>query len=219
MPQDETSPDLATALAKFQIELSEEQRETLKRYVDALWDWNQRINLTRHTDYDRFVARDVVDARMLAEQLAHGEEVLDVGSGGGAPGIIVALLRPDLQLAMCESVGKKAQALAEITKAAGLPIPVYHDRAETILEDFRFDTLTLRAVGPMAKLLKWFEPHWSAFVRLLLIKGPKWVEERSAARHLGLMNELQLRRISSYNTPGNDVESVILEIRRKPAGK
>ena len=217
MPAEETSHDLTTALARFQIELSAAQLETLNRYVAALWDWNQRINLTRHTDYDRFVARDVIDARMLAAQLQHGEEVLDVGSGGGVPGVIVALLRPDLQVALCESVGKKARALAEIVQATGLPLPVYHARAETVLEDFRFDSLIIRAVGPLSKLLKWFEPHWSDFTRLLLIKGPKWVEERGEARHRGLMHDLQLRRLATYRAPDHDAESVILEIRRKSA--
>ena len=215
MSDERPTAELATALAKFQIELSPAQMIVLGRYLEALWDWNQRINLTRHTDYDRFVARDVLDARMLAEHLAHGEEVLDVGSGGGVPGVVVAIMRPDLQVSLCESVGKKAKALSEIVAATRLPIPVYHERAELVLEDFRFDSLIVRAVGPISKLLKWFAAHWSAFDRLLLIKGPKWIEERGAARHLGLMHELQLRRVATYAAPDTGAESVILEIRRK----
>ena len=207
--------ELAAALDKFRINLPSQQQAAINRYAKALWEWNQRLNLTRHTDYERFVARDVMDACMIAEQLAPGEEVLDVGSGGGVPGILVAIVRPDVQVSLCESVAKRAKALTEIVKTAQLQVPVYHERAERVLEDFRFDTLTVRAVGSLAKLLKWFAPHWDSFDRLLLVKGPKWIDERGEARHLGLMNELQLRRAVAYAAPDTGAESVILEIRRK----
>jgi 16S rRNA (guanine527-N7)-methyltransferase len=216
MSDEMTSPDLPTALAKYEIDVSVAQQESLQRYTDALWDWNRRINLTRHTDYDRFVARDVIDARMLAEHLGPGEKVLDVGSGGGAPGIILAALRPDLQISLCESVGKKAAALKEIAQATKLAVAVHHGRAESLLEDFCFDTLTVRAVAPIPKLLRWFEPHWSAFTRLLLVKGPRWIEERGTARHEGLMRALALRKLTTYMSPDHGAESVVLEIRRKP---
>ncbi len=78
-----------------------------------------------------------------------------------------------------------------------------------------FDTLVVRAVAPLAKLLTWFAPHWQSFERLLVVKGPAWVEERHAARERGLLRKLQLRKLESWPIPGTESESVLLEIREK----
>ena len=72
---------------------------------------------------------------------------------------------------------------------------------------------TARGVGGrLAKLLRWFRPHWNALDRLLVLKGPAWVEERGEARHAGLLRDLALRKLTSYPLPGTESESVLLQI-------
>ncbi len=208
------SATLAEALQRCEIELPADQIEKLEAYCQLLWRYNEQLNLTRHTTYDLFAARDVLDAWQLAQALEPGEEVLDVGSGGGVPGIPLTILRDDLQVALCESVGKKARVLDEMVEALELPLPVYHSRAEDLLDDFRFDTITARAVGPLWKICTWFQNHWGSFGRLLLIKGPKWVEERGEARHRGLLHHVDLRKFAEYQTPGLDGACVLLQLRR-----
>jgi len=66
----------------------------------------------------------------------------------------------------------------------------------------------------MAKVLGWFQPHWSSIGRLLMIKGPRWVQERKEARHLGLLKSLELRRLRTYPMPGTESESVILVLKK-----
>ena len=141
--------------------------------------------------------------------------LLDVGTGGGVPGVILAILRPDLEVQLCESMAKKARAVDEIVKEAGLKLKVHHARAEALLEEHNFDTLVVRAVAPLAKLLRWFAPHWDSFSRLLVIKGPAWVDERHEAREAGLLKQLELRKINEYPLPGTESNSVILSIRPK----
>ncbi len=206
---------LAAALAHHGIQLPEEQIAGLARYCRLLWDWNEKLNLTRHTDYERFVTRDVVDSQALEQFLDAGERVLDVGTGGGVPGIVLAILRPDLTVDLSESMAKKARATAAIVDALKLPLAVHHARAEQVLAQKSFDTLVVRAVAPLAKLIGWFGPHWDSFNRLLVIKGPAWVEERKDARERGLMRHLELRKLSSYPLPGSDNESVVLSIMPK----
>ena len=203
---------LADALALHGRVLPPGQIVQLESYCQLLWDWNRRLNLTRHTDYPTFVARDVTDSQALAELLEPNEEVLDVGTGGGVPGIVLAILRSDVRVSLCESVTKKSQAVGTIVEHLGLDVPVYNRRAEHLLDDYRFQTLVARAVGPLDRMLTWFAPHWSSIGRLLIVKGPRWVAERQEARHRGLFHQLQLRRVATYTTPGTDVENVILQV-------
>jgi 16S rRNA (guanine527-N7)-methyltransferase len=210
---DQQTDSLAAALTRHGIELPPEQITALDRYAQRLWDWNEKLNLTRHTTYEKFVARDVIDSLQLAKLLEPDERILDVGTGGGVPGAVIAILRPDVKATLCDSVAKKAKAVAAIVDEAGISVKVHHARAEELLEKNRFDTLLIRAVAPLAKLLTWFKPHWENVGRLLVIKGPNWVEERGEARHYGLFKDLQLRKQASYPLAGTDSESVILEIR------
>lgn len=211
-PADEKLRD---ALRRYDIQLADDQVAMLEHFCRLLWEWNEKLNLTRHTDFDKFASRDLLDSIQLSRLLDPEEEMLDVGSGGGVPGVVLAIIRPDLQISLSESVGKKAQALKAIVRELDLPTPVHQDRAEAILEDSRFDVLVARAVGPLWKMCKWFESHWHCFGRLLAVKGPKWVEERKEARERGLLRNVELRKAAAYRMPGTESDSVILQLWAK----
>ena len=206
---------LQEAAERVGIDLPGDVLAKLEDYCTALWDWNTKINLTRHTNFDLFARRDLLDSVKLAEQLSEDEEVLDVGTGGGVPGIPLAILRPDLSVSLCDSVAKKTKVVKDIVKRLELPVAVHATRVQDVLEDLRFNSLVTRAVGNISQLLGWLDEYWMGFDRLLAIKGPRWVEERGEARHRGLMNEIELRRIASYAMPGTESESVILQMNRR----
>jgi 16S rRNA (guanine527-N7)-methyltransferase len=194
-------------LAAHRIELEPAQVELLDRYRAALWRWNDQLNLTRHTTYDKFVGRDVRDS-------------LELGSGGGVPGVILAVCRPDLRVTLCESVGKKAKVLQSMIDEVSLPTEVFGVRVEELLQLRTFDVIVARAVAPMWKILFWLNPHWKAFDELLLIKGHSWVDERGEARHRGLLKKVDLRKIADYLMPGDPPgESVILRLTLKGASE
>lgn len=217
LPIDDTS--FLEALDRYGIVLPKSKARKIHRYCLLLWEWNEKLNLTRHTDYDKFVTRDLVDSIQLAGLLYKGEHVLDVGTGGGVPGVPLAILRPDLRVELCDSTGKKAVAVGAILDQLKLKIPVWNAKAENLLHVHRFTTLLVRAVARMPKLLDWFAPHWHSFDRLLLIKGPSWVEERGESRHFHKLEKLALRKLVSYPIPGNEPDeahdSVILQICRQ----
>ncbi len=214
--------DLKEAIAKFGLtdaaELSDESRvNKMRQYVVLLWIKNEQMNLTRHTTWDQFVSRDLVDTLELSSLIPEGVLVLDVGSGGGVPGLLLAILRPDLKLTLTESVGKKAAALGEFASALELDVEIYNERAEMVLEDFRFDVTIARAVGPLIKICRWFQGHWPSVGRLLAIKGPKWPEELQQASEADLTDEIEVNKIREYPTPGTEWNSVCLEIKPQQA--
>ena len=209
------SSSMAEAIERMELQFSSKTVDWLDQYCRLLWDWNTKINLTRHTDYDKFVRRDLLDTVRLAELLKEQEDVLDIGTGGGVPGLVLAIIRPDLQVSVCDSVAKKSRVLQSLVGSLGLHVPVYAVRVQDVLEDMRFHSLTSRAVGSIRQQLNWLMDHWLGFDRLLAIKGPRWTAERGEARHHGLLNGVELRKLSEYVMPGTDSQSVILEFRRE----
>lgn len=216
--------DLERAIAaecdRLELVVPPEAVPRLAAYAASLWLWNERLNLTRHTDVEKFVSRDVGDAVAIAVHLASGERVLDVGTGGGVPGVLLAIIRPDLRVELADSVAKKARAVAAILHDVGIAIPVHEGAAQALVKARstgaeRFDTLVVRAVAPLEKLLRWFEPIAAAYGRMLVVKGPRWEEEKAAARHHGLAKRVLVRRLASWPIRGSDNESVLLEIRQR----
>ena len=212
--------DLKAAIAKFGLtetaELSDDAcLNKVRQYCVLLWVKNEQMNLTRHTTWDQFVSRDLMDTLQLSPLIPSGSLVLDVGSGGGVPGLLLAILRPDLKLTLTESVGKKAAALGEFASALELDVEIYNERAETVLVDFRFDVTIARAVGPLIKICRWFEDHWPSVGRLLAIKGPKWPEELEEATEANLTRGIEVAKLKEYSTPNTEWNSVILEVSAK----
>ena len=215
------SRSIADECTRLGLTVPLESVPALAAYASSLWSWNERLNLTRHTDVERFVARDVGDASAIAPHLAAGERVLDVGTGGGVPGVLLSILRPDLRVELAESVGKRARAVREIVREIGLdgrpPIVVHEGAAQALVAKGGgpFDTLVVRAVAPLEKLLCWFEPLCDRYGRMLVVKGPRWEEEKGAARHRGFVKRVTVRRVAAWPIRGSDNESVLLEVRRR----
>jgi len=211
-PETVSSETLEQALERHSITLSASKIKLIDQYCTLLWEKNVHLNLTRHTDYNKFVSRDLIDSIHLSNLLTKEEHVLDVGTGGGVPGILLAILRPDLKIELCDSTGKKAIAVGEIVDELKLNLPVWHAKVESLLKVHRFQTLVIRAVAKMKKLMEWLTPHWHAFDRILMVKGPHWVDERGESRHFNLMSKVALRKLDSYYIYDTEIESVILQI-------
>ncbi|HMO15128.1 MAG TPA: 16S rRNA (guanine(527)-N(7))-methyltransferase RsmG [Pirellulaceae bacterium] len=204
--------ELRCTLERFKIELPTDCVDRLSDYASLVWEQNKTLNLTRHTTAEKFVLRDVLDTIELSKLIHHGEEVLDIGRGGGVPGLTLAMMRPDLQISLCDSVAKKANAVQQIARSLELDVAIYPMRAEELLEASRFDVCTARAVGSIAKLCRWLDRVWLEVGRLLAVKGPKWKEERDEAAALGLMKRVKIKVATEYTTPEINAQNFILKI-------
>ena len=120
------------------------------QYLSLLLRWNARVNLTAVRDEDGIIARHFVESIACARALPAGvRSLLDFGSGGGFPGLPIAICRPELVVTLAESQGRKAAFLQEVVRVLGLGAKVHAGRAEMLSE--RFDCVTLRAVDHMAR--------------------------------------------------------------------
>jgi len=129
----------------------------LEVFLDLLVRWNARTNLTSIREPEAMVTRhfgeSLFAARMLSPRLRPGASLLDFGSGAGFPGLPIQLYRPDLQVTLAESQGKKASFLREAIRTLGLNTEVWSARVEAMPTGKIFDCVTLRAVDNMEAAL------------------------------------------------------------------
>jgi len=129
-------------------ELSAREAERFGAYFELFVRWNERTNLSAIRDEDGILSRHFLESIGCARLLPQGiATLLDFGSGGGFPGVPVAICREEIAVVLAESQGKKASFLQEVVRVLGLKARVAHGRAETLSETF--DCVTLRAVDRM----------------------------------------------------------------------
>jgi 16S rRNA (guanine527-N7)-methyltransferase len=169
------------------VTLSEAQHALLSRYLDLLLAANERMNLTRITDRVAAEVQHVGDALTLLPFLPPGRfRLVDVGSGGGVPGIPVAIARPDATVMLVESTKKKAAFLREtVAKLKLTNVSVSEWRAEDVGRSNSretFDVAVARAVATLDWLAEWCLPLVKKGGKLLAMKGARVAAEVPAAR-------------------------------------
>lgn len=169
------------------VELTAAQRSQLERFLQLLLDANTRFNLTALRDPGVAWQRHIVESLRLLPLLGEAESLLDVGSGGGLPGMVLAIARPELAVTLLEASTKKARFLTEARDALGLGnVNVDCRRAEDAAapgEPLRehFDLATARAVAALPVLLELTVPFLRVGGRVLAVKGERAHEELAAA--------------------------------------
>ena len=145
-------------LEKYFPELTEEQKTQFLKLGESFTEWNAQINLVSRKDIDEFYTRHVLHSLAIAKAmtLADGSKVLDVGTGGGLPGLPLAILFPKAQFVLCDSIGKKIKVVKALVDELGLKnVTAYHLRANEV--PGKFDFVVSRAVTRMNKFLTWVE--------------------------------------------------------------
>jgi len=156
--------------------------ESLGRFCAALVAANAHLNLTGITDARGMAVLHVLDSLAAAPLLAGATTAMDLGSGGGVPGVPLALALPSLTMTLVESRERKAAALAALIDELGLPprVTAVHARGEKWLADHAVDVVVARAVESLPELLKHLRPVRQRFRRLILMKGPAADDELAA---------------------------------------
>ncbi len=123
-------------------------------------EWNEKINVISRKDMDNFYEHHVLHSLTIATQFefTEGMEVMDLGCGGGFPGIPLAIFFPGTHFHMVDSINKKLKVVQAVAEAVGLKnVTVQHSRAEDI-KNRKFDVVVSRAVAPLKDLWRWSKP-------------------------------------------------------------
>ena len=163
------------------LEVPDEILSRLDEFLTRLLDANTRMNLTAVRDPDAAWRRLIVDSLTpmpWLDPLDEGERIADVGSGGGLPGIPLAIARPDLRLTLIEATGKKARFLRETSRVMSLDnVTVVNARAEAAGHDptlrAHHAVAVSRAIGPLPLVLEWSLPLVREGGTVLAMKGPR----------------------------------------------
>lgn len=140
--------------------LNQEQIDQLKKLQPLYEEWNSKINLISRKDMEHFYERHVLHSLGIAKviQFKPGTRVLDVGTGGGFPGIPLAIMFPEVRFRLVDSIGKKIMVVQEVAKEVGLTnVVATHSRAEQI-ED-QYDFVVSRAVTRMKPFYQWIKKN------------------------------------------------------------
>ena len=142
-------------ILKYFPDLTEEQKRQFAALYDLYLDWNSKINVISRKDIENLYEHHVLHSLGIAKVIRFrpGTQIMDLGTGGGFPGIPLAILFPEVQFHLVDSIGKKVRVASEIASSIGLKnATCRHARAEE--EKGKFDFVVSRAVMPLTDLLK-----------------------------------------------------------------
>lgn len=171
------------------LRITAEEAGRLGTYASLLLAWNERMNLTRITEADEVAIKHFVDsASVLAYDVIPADSrLIDVGTGAGFPGLVLKILRPDVEVVLLDSVAKRLEFLEAVIAKLGLEgVSTVHARAEDAgrRADLRetFDVAVARAVAPLPVLVEYLLPFVKVGGRMIAWKGPDAEEEKRSAQ-------------------------------------
>ncbi len=213
---DEQRARLRKAAETFGLSLSDEQVAQLEKATDMLLEWNERINLTALKTVDDVVDKHLIDSLAAGSHIGPNAFVLDIGTGGGFPGVPLKIASPDRRLLLIDGTAKKVNYVQTVIQALGLQnITAMHQRAED--KGFQFglsgqlDVVTARAVARTEELLKLASPYLKKGGRAVLYKGIAEAEEvMEGAKFAGY----QAPDLHLYELPKGDRRALLVFTRK-----
>jgi 16S rRNA (guanine527-N7)-methyltransferase len=160
------------------------------KYAELLARDSEKLGLLGPRELDKLWSRHILNSAVVSELITEGENVADIGSGAGLPGLPVAIARPDCQVTLVEPMERRSDWLKEVVKELGLDnVRVFRARGEEL--DPQFDVVLARAVAALPKLIRFSVPSLSPGGRLLALKGAKAEEEIEEAKKLAKKFKLE----------------------------
>jgi 16S rRNA (guanine527-N7)-methyltransferase len=216
------SQEFLSLLSHEWPELAAEQARLVDEFRDAVLEESSRQNLTKLLAPAEFVEGHVLDVKELLASGLVDFPAMDLGSGGGVPGLLSAILSPDPWI-LADSEGHKAAFLSRAAEKFGLGerVRVFSGRAEKFLADVEPNSapksIVARAVGSVERIYSWIRPC-STWNNLVLLKGPRWEEEWAEFNKGRYRGELKLVDSCNYVVGPEKKQRIIVKLARVPRG-
>ena len=170
---------LADGVAEMGLEVTLEQQSRLMAYLQLMHKWNAVYNLTSLRDPMQMVTHHLLDSLAAVPAFAGARNVLDVGAGGGLPGIVLAITRPDMKVAMIDTVHKKTAFLTQVKAELGLVnVTVHTMKVQDLQVRDKFDVITSRAFADLSDFVNWSGHLLQEGGKFIALKGVAPSEER-----------------------------------------
>lgn len=211
---------LLSASSNLGVELTEKQGRRLLRFLEELYDWNERLNLTR-VPREEAIERHIVDSLTVAcaIDMRRAGMALDIGTGAGLPGVALAVAFPHWHFDLIDGTRKKITFVQHVVDILDLPnIRAIHARAEDLARTAtavrRYDLVVARAVAPMSRLVRWMLPFVRSGGVAVAYKSGDALEEIQSAEDAVRQHGCQLAEVVAVTLPLTNTERRLAVMRR-----
>ncbi len=211
---------LISATADYKTQLTEENLSKFEVYYKLLKEWNEKINLTAITDADGVAVKHFVDSLSVLNycNIPQNAKVLDVGTGAGFPGVVLKIVRPDIQLFLLDSLKKRFLFLDALLSELDLDADFLQGRAEEYGQDIdlreSFDLVVSRAVAQLNTLSEYCLPFVKLSGRFIAFKGSGADEEIKSSKKAFQVLGGKLIKIHTFKLPFDGGSRSLVEIEK-----
>jgi 16S rRNA (guanine527-N7)-methyltransferase len=201
---------LAEGIGDMGLAVSPAQQEKLMDYLALMFKWNSVYNLTSLRDPMQMVTHHLLDSLAAVPAFADATNVLDVGSGGGLPGIVLAIVRPDMKVSMIDTVHKKTAFLTQVKAQLGLAnVTIYTMKVQELAVSDKFDVITSRAFADLSDFVNWSSHLLAEGGRYIALKGVAPEDERQR-----LPAEWKVAKVEPLQVPRLGAERHLVHIEK-----
>ena len=213
--------DFLSGLGRLGVDIPEAIARQELLFLDELLRWNQRVNLTSIRNRDEAIEKHLLDSLALLPHVVAGDTLLDMGSGGGLPGIPLAIARPELIVTSVDSIGKKINFQKHIKRKLQLenlhPLQArLEDLDQVFAPDRRFSRVVARAFSSLEQICCLALPWLAVEGRLLVMKGPEGQEELRAMGEGLAVAGFALENSWQYRLPFSASERQLILLKKQP---
>jgi len=201
---------LTDGVNALSLELSDQQVAQLLDYLALMAKWNAVYNLTSLREPMQMVTHHLLDSLAAVSAFAGARNVLDVGAGGGLPGIVLAIARPDMNVSLIDTVHKKTAFLKQVKAELELTnVTVYTAKVQELAVAQKFDVITSRAFADLSDFVNWSAHLLAEDGQFIALKGVAPPSEQAR-----LPAEWQVSQLRPLQVPGLDAERHLVFIQK-----
>ncbi len=211
--------NLSKLASELGIDLNEEQQKQFFLYMDLLLEWNEKINLTAITEEDDIILKHFIDSLTIMKYINDNENIIDVGTGAGFPGIPIAISNKNTDITLLDSLNKRIIFLNDVIEKINLKnVNAIHGRAEEIGQNKnyreKYDISVSRAVANLSTLVEYLIPLVKVGGKIICMKGPDCEEEILNAKYA--IKELggKIVQVDEFNLPNSDNKRTVIIIEK-----